>query len=69
MRNRDPETMRNRDPEMKFNITLTTGGLLWIVMWSFTIAFSHLGFGNGIAALFAWPYFLGDALATLAGVR
>ncbi len=44
-------------------------GLPWCTLWIFTIAFAHLHFAQGVAALFVWPYYLGNVLATLAGVR
>lgn len=44
-------------------------GIPWFVGWMFTIAFSHLGGGHAILAVIAWPYYLGDTIATLAGVR
>ena len=44
-------------------------GFPWFTMWIFTIAFAHLGFGQGVIGLVFWPYYLGDAIATVAGVR
>jgi hypothetical protein len=43
-------------------------GVPWFTLWIFTIAFSHLGFLQGCAALVIWPYYLGDTIATLLGV-
>ena len=37
---------------------LSLGGL-WVAGWLFTIGFLHLGFGEGLAALIIWPYYLG----------
>ena len=44
-------------------------GIPWFTFWIFTIAFAHLDFGQGVAALFLWPYYLGSVLSTLAGVK
>lgn len=41
----------------------------WFTLWIFTIAFAHLGFGRGVLALVIWPYYLGDAIATVVGAR
>jgi hypothetical protein len=35
-------------------------GLFWIAGWLFTIGFLHLGFWEGVWALFIWPYYLGS---------
>lgn len=41
----------------------------WFTLWIFTIAFAHLSFGQGVLGILIWPYYLGDALATLMRVR
>lgn len=58
--------MSKNDNSQKININI---GFPWITMWIFTIAFAHLSFGQGMLALVAWPYYLGDAIAAVAGVR
>lgn len=35
------------------------GGMLWFGGWLFTTGLLHLTFWKGVAALVAWPYFLG----------
>lgn len=42
-------------------------GFPWFGMWLFTIAFAHLGFGPAVLAILLWPYYLGDAIAAVAG--
>lgn len=37
----------------------------WLTMWLFTIGIAKLGFGAGVVALVAWPYYLGEAIAAL----
>ena len=39
-------------------------GILWFVGWLFTVGFLHFGFWKGLLALFVWPYFIGDYLAS-----
>ena len=39
-------------------------GALWFVGWLFTVGFLKFGFWKGLLALFVWPYFLGDYMAT-----
>ena len=34
-------------------------GAVWIVGWLFTIGFVGLSFGQGVLAIFIWPYYLG----------
>lgn len=58
-----------RDSSRTISIRYPGITLPWFTLWIFTVAFAHLGFGRGVAALLLWPYYLGDALATLAGVR
>jgi hypothetical protein len=41
--------------------------LPWFTLWIFTIAFAHLSFGQGVLGLLIWPYYLGDAVATMVG--
>ena len=40
-------------------------GGLWFAAWLFTIGFLKLSFWQGVLALIAWPYFIGDALSSL----
>lgn len=47
------------------NISVTVG-TPWFTFWIFTIAFAHLTFWQGVIALVGWPYYLGDAVATMA---
>lgn len=44
-------------------------GFGWCTMWLFTVALAHLTFGQAALALIGWPYYLGDAIATLARTR
>lgn len=46
-----------------------TFGIPWFTFWIFTIAFAHLNFVRGVAAIFVWPYYLGSVLAAMTGVR
>ena len=43
----------------------TSHGLLWLAGWLFTVGYVHLTFWTGVAALFIWPYFLGQRIAAL----
>lgn len=44
-------------------------GIPWFVGWSFAIAFCHLSSWQVLFAVLLWPFYLGETLATLAGVR
>lgn len=37
----------------------SSSGLIWLAGWLFTIGFLHLTFWKAVAAIVAWPYFLG----------
>jgi len=43
-------------------ISLTINGI-WFGCWLFAIGYCGLGFWQGVAALFIWPYFLGAKLS------
>ncbi len=43
----------------------TLSGSLWVAAWLFTIGFLKLAFWQGVAALFIWPFYLGEALTYL----
>lgn len=45
------------------HVTVSATGLGWFTFWMFTIAYAHLGWGDGAWALIAWPYYLGQALS------
>jgi hypothetical protein len=45
----------------------TSGGLLWVAGWLFTIGYLHLTFWRGVLALLVWPYYRGAVVATLLG--
>jgi len=53
-------------PDRRISIEI---GFPWFTAWLFTVAFAHLSWGPALAALIAWPYYLGDAIAAAAGVR
>lgn len=42
-------------------------GFPWFTLWIFTIAFAHLGAGQGALAILFWPYYLGEAVAAAIG--
>ncbi|MCC2113112.1 MAG: hypothetical protein KDJ16_13845 [Hyphomicrobiales bacterium] len=42
-------------------------GMLWCAGWLFTLGYLNLGFWKGVLAIFIWPYFIGAALAPIAG--
>jgi len=46
----------------KCNGGFLSGGA-WFAAWLFTIGFLNLGFWQGLLAIIAWPYFLGDHFA------
>jgi len=46
-----------------------SAGFGWFTCWLFTLAFAHLTLGQAVIALIVWPYYLGDAIATLVGAR
>lgn len=41
-----------------------TGGA-WFAAWLFTIGYLHLGFWQGVFALFIWPYYVGVHFSAL----
>lgn len=44
-------------------------GLLWFAGWLFTIGYLHLPFfWKGVLAIIIWPYYIGAALSTVAGI-
>ncbi|MEM9305563.1 MAG: hypothetical protein AAGE01_25865 [Pseudomonadota bacterium] len=48
--------------ETKIHVeTLSRGGPIWFIGWLFTIGFAKLSFGQGVLAIFLWPYYLGRA--------
>jgi hypothetical protein len=50
------------------DISISVGrGLPWFTLWIFTIAFANLCFYQGVLALAIWPYYLGEAIATVVG--
>lgn len=50
---------------MKIKIHEHSGkGIIWIIGWLFTIGFLNLSFGQGLLAIFIWPYYIGRAIAT-----
>ncbi len=55
---------------MSKQLTVTANAAVtfpWFTLWIFTIAFAHLSFGQGVLGLLIWPYYLGDAIAKVAG--
>jgi hypothetical protein len=48
----------------RISITL---GFPWFSLWLFTTAVAHLSLGQSVLALVVWPYYLGDAVAAIAG--
>lgn len=40
-------------------------GLIWMIGWLFTIGYAKLNFWGGLVAIFVWPYFLGDHVASM----
>lgn len=57
-----------RDDDRKSGISINIG-FPWFTAWLFTVAFAHLGFGSAVLAVVAWPYYLGETIAQIAGVR
>lgn len=49
-----------KSPSISVNL-----GLPWFTLWIFTMAFAHLTFGQSVLGLLLWPYYLGEALATV----
>ena len=43
----------------------SSGGLLWLAGWLFTVGYLQLAFWKGLAALLVWPYYVGAAIAAL----
>lgn len=52
----------SQDSKLSIRVSM---GIPWFTLWIFTIAFAHLGFGQGTLAIVMWPYYLGDAIATV----
>ena len=51
---------------MKIKIEQHTFSMgVWLTGWLFTLGFLGLSFGKGLLALFVWPYFIGQAVATM----
>jgi len=43
----------------------SSGGLIWIAGWLFTVGYLELTFWKGLVSLFIWPYYIGVAVAAL----
>ncbi len=44
----------------------TVSGGVWIAFWLFTIGYLKLTFWQGVLAVVIWPYYLGNALSSVA---
>lgn len=60
---------RSNDKENGNGKIQVTLGIPWFTFWIFTIAFAHLSFGQGVLGIVTWPYYLGEALATVVGAQ
>lgn len=50
--------------KIKIENQTMTGGL-WVMAWLFTIGFLKLSFWQGVLAIIAWPYYLGQFFSLL----
>lgn len=47
------------DSDSTVNISISG---VWFAAWMFTVGYTKMTFGQGVVALFIWPYYLGAAL-------